>query len=107
LNLPAYVIWEDSFSISAGNIMFDPVTNKVIWTLSRWPLGIEKVDVNFSVSITPTESEYNKIMILSSGSSLEATDIETGSIINKKTEAKTSRLEDDSIASFSNDGRVR
>lgn len=107
LLLPSYVIWEDNFNVSAGNIMFDPVTNKVFWTLSRWPLGVDKVNVNFSVNITPTEAEYNKIMILSSGSSLEATDIETGSIINKKTEAKTSRLEDDSIANFSNDGRVR
>jgi len=107
LPLPTYVIWENNFNISAGNIMFDPVTNKVFWTLSRWPLGVDEVNINFSVSITPVEAEYNKIMILSSGSSLEATDIETGDIINKKTEAKTSRLEDDSIASLSNDGRVR
>jgi hypothetical protein len=107
LPLPTYVIWENNFNISAGNIMFDPVTNKVFWTLSRWPLGIEDVKINFSVSVTPTESEYNKIMILSSGASLEATDIDTGAIINKKTEAKTTRLEDDSIAGFSNDGRIR
>ena len=45
-------------------------------------------------------------MILSSGSNLEALDVETRDIIKKRTEAKTTRLEDDAIANLSSDGRV-
>lgn len=107
LPLPAYIIWENNFNINAGNINFDPTNNKVIWTLSRWPLGIDKINIDFDVSIIPTEAEYNKIIILSSGSNLEAIDVETNSMINKRTEVKTSKLEDDNIAILNNDGRVR
>ena len=107
LDLPSYVIWEDSYRLSAGNLRFDPDENKVIFNISRWPLGISEVEINFNVSVIPTEAEYNRIMILSSGSSLEAVDIVTGAKIYKKTDVKTSKLEDDDIATFSNDGRVR
>jgi len=107
MDLPSYVIWENDFSTSAGDISFDPLTNKVVFNISRWPLGIDRVDINFSISIVPGDSEYNKIMILSSGSKLEAMDIETNSLIIKKTDVKTTKLDDDPIASITSDGRVR
>ena len=107
LDLPAYVIWDDNYDLSAGNLNFDPLNNQVLWTLSRWPLGIDEVDISFSVSVIPSEGDYNKIMILSSGAKLEAFDSETKDIIKKTSEAKTTRLEDDSIASLSSDGRVK
>jgi len=107
LALPQYVIWDNNFNVSAGSLDYDPLTNKVIFSISRWPVGIETVDINFSVSIIPTDSQYNKIIILSSGSSLSAIDAETNATIIKTTDVKTSKLEDDVIASYSNDGRVK
>ncbi len=107
LPFPSYIIWENDFNISAGNINFDPLENKVFFSLSRWPLGIESVEVDFLVSIIPTNNEYNKIVVLSSGSSLEALDTETNDLVKLSTEVKTTKLEDDSIAAFDNDGRVR
>jgi len=106
LDLPSYVIWDDNYNLSAGNLNFDPLNNRVSWNLSRWPLGVNEVNVDFSVSVIPNEGDYNKIMILSSGSNLEALDVETRDIIKKRTEAKTTRLEDDAIANLSSDGRV-
>lgn len=107
LDLPAYVIWNNSYKVSAGNLNFDDSAGKVVFNISRWPLGVDKVDISFDVSVIPTESEYNKIIILSSGSKLEAMDVETNTLINKKTDVKTSKLEDDSIAAYNNDGRVK
>ncbi len=107
LPLPTYMVWEASYNISAGNLIFNLEENKIIWSINRWPLGVDKIIAEFNVSVIPVDSEYNKIIILSSGANLEATDIETGAIIHKKTDVKTSKLEDDVIASFSNDGRVR
>ena len=72
LDLPSYVIWDDNYNLSAGNLNFDPLNNRVSWNLSRWPLGVNEVNVDFSVSVIPNEGDYNKIMILSSGSNLEA-----------------------------------
>lgn len=107
LDLPDYVIWGDNYNVSAGNLDFDYENNRVTFNISRWPLGVDQVDINFDVSIIPSESEYNKIIILSSGSKLEATDVETNAVIYKETDVKTSKLEDDSIAAYNNDGRVR
>lgn len=107
LNLPAYVIWNNSYKVSAGNLNFDDNSNKVVFNISRWPLGVNQVDISFDVSVIPTEAEYNKIIILSSGSKLEASDTETNATIYKETDVKTSKLEDDSIAAYNNDGRVK
>jgi hypothetical protein len=107
LDLPDYVIWDNNYNVDAGNLSYDINDNKIVFTISRWPIGIDTVEASFSVSIIPTEAEYNKIIILSPGSSLSAVDDKTGAIINKKTEVKTSKLEDDPIANFSSDGRVK
>ncbi len=105
--LPKYVVWENNFNVNAGNLSFDIENNNVVWTINRWPVGIYEIKAEFDIGIIPTESEYNKIIILSSGSNLTAFDVETEGIINKQTDVKTSKLEDDIIASFSNDGRVQ
>ncbi|MFA5420499.1 MAG: hypothetical protein WC280_00520 [Patescibacteria group bacterium] len=107
LYLPDYVMWADNSNVSAGNIYYDLVDHKVVWNLDRLPTSINNVDVSFDISIIPTDFEYNKILILSTGSSFEARDLETGAIINKKTGIKTSKLEDDPIANLSSDGRIR
>jgi len=107
LDLPDYVIWDNNYTVDAGNLNYNLDDNKIVFTISRWPIGIDTVEASFSVSIIPTEAEYNKIIILSPGSSLSAVDDKTGAIINKKTEVKTSKLEDDPIANFSSDGRVK
>lgn len=107
LPLPSYIIWDNNFTVSAGNLRFDANENKIFWSINRWPVGVDKIEAEFNVGVIPSDNEYNKIMILSSGTTLKATDVENNSLINKKTDVKTSKLEDDAIASFSNDGRVK
>lgn len=105
--LPDYISWEDKYDVSAGEMQYDLVDHKVVWTLGRLPLGIDEVKIDFDISIIPTEFEYNKVLILSSGTKFEALDIETNSIIFQETDVKTTKLEDDPIAILSNDGRIK
>jgi len=75
--------------------------------LGRLPLGIDEIKISFDISIAPSDFEYNKIIILSPGSSFKAFDIETNSWIDQKTGIKTTKLEDDPIAGLSSDGRIK
>lgn len=107
LYLPEYVIWENKYDVSAGEIYYDLAENKVSWILGRLPLGIDEIKISFDISIAPSDFEYNKIIILSPGSSFKAFDIETNSWIDQKTGIKTTKLEDDPIAGLSSDGRIK
>jgi hypothetical protein len=105
--LPEYVTWSNNSKSSAGDINYDPVEHKISWSLDRLPIGINEVNVAFDISTIPTENELNKILILSTGSSFEARDLETNAIIRKNTGIKTTKLEDDSVANLSSDGRIK
>lgn len=107
LFLPDYVIWENKFNLTTGEINYDLIDHKVSWNLGRLPLGIDEIKIDFDISITPNDFEYNKILILLPGSSFKSFDIETNSDIIKKTDIKTTKLEDDLIAGLSSDGRIK
>lgn len=102
--LPAYVKWEDKNKATAGSIQYDEASRKVTWDVGRLPVDVYQVEADFSISITPVESDRDTIMVLLPSASLEAIDNITGAEIKKNTKAKTTSLEDDEIANT--DGRV-
>ena len=55
---------------------------------------------------TPKEKDKNKVIVLTNEAVARAKDTETGDILEKKTSPKTTKLEDDEIATMSSDGRV-
>ncbi|MDD4333083.1 MAG: hypothetical protein PHT51_03130 [Patescibacteria group bacterium] len=105
--LPSYVKWSDKSRSSIGSVQYDSANNKVIWQIGRLPISIYRVDAEFDISVTPTEVDRDKILVLLNGSSARASDSVTGSQILQTTKAKTTKLEDDDIASMNNDGRVQ
>jgi len=56
--------------------------------------------------VTPSESQRNSILVLLAGSTVTATDSDTKSILEKKVNPKTTKLEDDEIANLNNSGLV-
>lgn len=106
LPLPSYVAWDDKNSTNVGNIYYDSTSRQVIWEIGRLPVSVYRVDAEFGISLTPTENDRNKILVLSPGATVSATDTETKETISKKTGAKTTKLEDDDIAGLNNSGRV-
>lgn len=106
-NLPSYVSFAGKGTTNVGNLYFDENSHQVIWEIGRLPVSVYRTDAEFNISITPLEADKDKILILSPGSNISATDTETKETINKKTSPKTTKLEDDDIAGLNNSGRVQ
>lgn len=106
MSLPAGINWESDSNTNVGRIFYDEDSRVVTWRLGYLPLSVYRADAEFSISLTPKESDRDKILILSPGSIVKATDIITKSEISRKGQAKTTKLEDDEIAGLSNNGRV-
>jgi hypothetical protein len=102
--LPDYVTWNDKNRTTVGNIYYDESGRKVVWEIGRLPVSVYEAGAEFNISITPVESDRNKVLVLIPGTNIEATDSETNSTISKVGKAKTTKLEDDPIAV--GDGRV-
>lgn len=106
LSLPSYVAWDNNNTTNVGNISYDSVTRQIIWEIGRLPVSVYRADAEFGISLTPMESDRNKILVLSPGATVSATDTETKETITKKGIARTTKLEDDDIAGLNNSGRV-
>ena len=106
-NLPEGVSFADNARTSMGNVAYDSASNKITWNIGLLPLAVYTASAEFSIAITPTAADLNKIMVLSNGSVAAAVDGETQATITKNTKPQTSKLDDDDIAGLNNDGRVQ
>ncbi len=97
--LPANVKWDFKNRSSVGTLDYDEQANQVVWQIGRLPVTVYKADAEFNISVSPAESDRNKIMIILPGTNVTAVDSETGMQINITLKAKTTKLEDDNMAS--------
>lgn len=104
--LPDYIFFEGGEKTSVGGISFDSESRSVIWNIGNLPVSTYRAQASFSIGFVPTERQRNTLLVLISDSTVSATDQDTKSFIEKKMGAKTSKLEDDSIAGFNNSGLV-
>lgn len=105
--LPSYVSWDEKRATNVGSIYYDTATRQVIWEIGRLPVSVYRADAEFGISLTPAESDRDKILVLSSGSVVSAMDTETKAVIIKRSAPKTTKLEDDDIASLNNSGQIK
>jgi len=106
VQLPDYVYYNENSFTSVGNLTYDGNQRKVIWNIGRLPISVSEVNAHFSLAITPSEADRNKILVLSPGATIIAVDNETQEEITKKSGPKTTKLEDDDIAGLSSSGRI-
>ncbi|MFH1583245.1 MAG: hypothetical protein ABIB72_02915 [Candidatus Falkowbacteria bacterium] len=99
VTLPANVAWDNKNRASVGSLEYDSQTNQVVWRVGRLPISVFKADAEFNLSVSPGQADRNKIMIILAGTNVTAIDSETGMQINKTLKAKTTKLEDDNMAS--------
>ena len=96
--LPQNVFWKGG-ETGSGTLSFDPATREVAWTINRVParsgLDLSGLSANFTVSITPKESEIGSAVILTEQTSLEALDGFTNQIIQKKFDVLTTDITTD------------
>ncbi len=107
LNLPPYVSFGGKEITDVGGLRYDENKRQVVWDLGLLPISKYRAEASFDISITPTEDDRDKVLILSPGSEFYAVDNETGGVIKGKGTPKTTRLEDDDIAVFDNSGKVQ
>lgn len=105
--LPDYVSYDNKSNVSVGNLSFDEVSHLVTWNIGTLPVSTYQAKADFNISVTPSASQRNSLLVLLSGSTITATDDDTKSTITKKTKSKTTKLEDDDIANLSNSGLVQ
>ncbi len=107
VSLPAYVAYDEKSRTNVGFVSYDSANHKVVWNVGRLPLTVFRADAEFNIAVTPTADDVNKIVVLKPGSKVSAMDAETKNKIDKITDVKTSKLEDDEISQKTNDGVVR
>lgn len=105
--LPMGVEWDSHNRTSVGTLSYDESNRKVYWQIGRLPITVFRADAEFNISITPSEENRNKIMVLLVNSKTSAVDAKTGSSLEKVVKGQTTKLDSDDIANMSSDGLVR
>ncbi len=98
VKLPDYINWNEKTQTTVGNIGYDSGSREVTWDIGRLPVTVYRALAEFSISVTPRESDKNTIMVLLPGTNVSATDSITQDTLAITTKAKTTKLEDDNIA---------
>jgi len=105
--LPDYVSFDNKSNNSTGNLSFDEASHSVIWNIGSLPVSTYQSKAEFNISVTPNENQRNSLLVLLSGTTVNAIDEDTKSTLTKKTNSKTTKLEDDDIAGLNNSGLVQ
>jgi uncharacterized repeat protein (TIGR01451 family) len=104
-DLPTNVTWNSKDLSSVGNLHYDQYDNRIIWDLDEVNVLDDAPTAEFSLSITPTDADADKILIILNNTKIVALDTETNEEITKTNKAKTTKLEDDNM--IDNDGVVK
>lgn len=96
--LPKIAAWPDKTNLEAGEIVFDPNTRIVTWTLNRLPLTQNEINAEFDVRITPGESDANRFAQLLGETTFEALDANVNEKISRTLPALTTDLQNDENA---------
>jgi uncharacterized repeat protein (TIGR01451 family) len=105
--LPIGIDWDSHNRTSVGTLSYEESSRTVTWQIGRLPITVFRADAEFNIGLTPKEESRNKIVVLLNGSKINALDVKTNSALERKTIAKTTKLDDDEIANMSNDGLVK
>ena len=95
--LPDYVDWNEKERATLGDVSYNDSLHAIVWDIGRLPITVFAANAEFSIKVSPTEEDKNKIMVLLPGSKASAMDAETNAEIKKSTNAQTTKLEGDEI----------
>ncbi|MFA5020879.1 MAG: hypothetical protein WC517_02340 [Patescibacteria group bacterium] len=92
--VPNNVNWDNKESHNTGEVAYSAKARKITWMISQLPKTARGTEANFNLSISPTESDLGKILILLPEISLTAKDLDTGAAISKTVKAITTAFND-------------
>ncbi|MBM5789701.1 DUF11 domain-containing protein [Candidatus Parcubacteria bacterium] len=97
--LPQDVSWKDASAKDIGALSYNPTTRQVRWQISKLPKEITQAQAWFDVAITPKASDVGTFVKLANQTTLEATDLATGTQTNSSVGVLTTELPTDEFAS--------
>ncbi|PIR93062.1 hypothetical protein COT99_02940 [Candidatus Falkowbacteria bacterium CG10_big_fil_rev_8_21_14_0_10_43_10] len=95
--LPENIKWENNYNENMGSVGYDAGQRKITWKINSWDAVSQPAMFDFSISVTPAESDRNKILTVLNQPRVEAKDKETNGVIVLTGKAKTTNLEDDGV----------
>ncbi len=105
-SLPSYIDWEgevDSPTLGSS-LEFDESSKQVAWEINEVGANAQLM-ASFDISVIPSESQVNQLLILSNPTSFTAEEKSTKAVISSTNDLLTSELLGDSIAQ--GEGRVK
>lgn len=105
--LPDYVSFDYKSNYSTGDLSFDEPTHSVVWNIGTLAVSTYQAKAEFNISINPLDSQRNSLLVLLSGTKVNALDEDTKANLEKTLISKTTKLEDDDIAGLNNSGLVQ
>ncbi|MBU1908204.1 hypothetical protein KKF59_03725, partial [Patescibacteria group bacterium] len=73
--LPKIAMWTNNTLVEAGELSYDENTRMVTWTLNKMPEDVDRLLIDFDITITPTEADANRFAKLLGESKFEAADV--------------------------------
>jgi len=99
--LPKNVSWDNKEIHNTGNVSYSANSRKVSWTISKLLKTAVGTEADFNLSITPTEGDVGRVLILLPEIKLTAKDLDTGAAITKSVKAITTSFNDPILGQLS------
>jgi len=92
--LPNNINWDNKEFHDTGNVAYSAKTRKITWMVSKLSKTAQGASANFNLSITPTENDIGRVLILLPEVQMIAKDLDTGADISKTVKAITTSFND-------------
>jgi hypothetical protein len=93
--IPEQVTWPNNFSVSAGEVNYNPANRQITWTINRLPLAAKNPTLTFHLELTPQATDLGKMLKILNTATFEAKDTVTQDSLMQTTGALTTNLDDD------------
>ncbi len=100
-NMPKNVNWDGKETHDTGDIAYSAKARKITWMISKLPKAAQGAEADFNLSITPTDNDIGRVLILLPEISLVAKDLDTGADISKTIKAITTSFNDPIVGQVS------
>jgi subtilisin-like proprotein convertase family protein len=92
--LPRNVNWDNKEFHNTGDVAYSAKARKITWMISKLPKTAQGTEANFNLSITPTDNDMGRVLILLPEVQMIAKDLDTGADISKTVKAITASFND-------------
>jgi len=98
MSLPTNIAWVNNVQADNGSVSFNETTRQVSWKIPTLSKDIKTTLAWFDVAVVPITGDIGKFITLTNPTAFEATDTATNELIQNSTDALTTALPNDELA---------